>query len=84
MPFKLGAFAAAARCGLPVVPVAIRGTRSVLRGGQWFPRKGVIVLAMGDPCRATGASLGDAARLRDEARAAVRAMCGEPDLVELG
>ncbi len=38
--FRLGAFQAAAQAGVPVVPIAIRGTRSILRGGQWRPRPG--------------------------------------------
>lgn len=40
--FRLGAFLAAAQAGVPVVPIAIRGTRSILRGGQWLPRRGRI------------------------------------------
>ena len=45
LDFKLGAFAAAA--GVPVVPVTLRGTRSVLRGGQWFPRPGAVQVTVG-------------------------------------
>src|SRR3989337_3028928 len=40
MPFKMGAFQVAAEAGVPVVPIAIIGTRSALRGGNWFPPKG--------------------------------------------
>ena len=36
--FYLGAFKIAAEAGLPVVPGILRGTRSMLRGDQWFPR----------------------------------------------
>ncbi|ETX04169.1 MAG: AMP-dependent synthetase and ligase, partial [Candidatus Entotheonella gemina] len=36
-PFRMGAFTIAAQVGAAVVPVALRGTRSVLRGGQWLP-----------------------------------------------
>lgn len=80
LPFRLGAFAVAASCGIPVVPVAISGTRSVLRGDQWFPRNGRISIKIGAPIAPDGATLADAARLRDAARANVLAMCGEPDL----
>ncbi|MFO1420408.1 MAG: lysophospholipid acyltransferase family protein [Candidatus Competibacteraceae bacterium] len=38
--FRLGAFVAAAQAGAPVLPVTIRGTRSMLRAGSWFPRRG--------------------------------------------
>ena len=36
--FYLGAFKVAAQAKLPVVPGILRGTRSMLRGDQWFPR----------------------------------------------
>ncbi len=36
--FHLGAFKIAVDAGLPVIPGAIRGTRSMLRSDQWFPR----------------------------------------------
>ena len=37
--FYLGAFKVAAEANLPVLPGVIRGTRSMLRGDQWFPRQ---------------------------------------------
>jgi len=40
LPFRLGAFLAAARAGVPVVPVAIRGNRELLPDGSWWPRRG--------------------------------------------
>ncbi len=80
MPFKLGAFAVAASAGLAVVPVALRGTRSVLRGGQWFPRPGLITVWIGESVLPHGATLADAAYLRDAVRAVVLEGCGEPDL----
>jgi 1-acyl-sn-glycerol-3-phosphate acyltransferase len=39
LPFKLGAFLAAAKTRAPVVPIVIHGTRSALRPGQWLLRK---------------------------------------------
>jgi 1-acyl-sn-glycerol-3-phosphate acyltransferase len=38
LPFHLGAFLAAARAGVPVVPVAIRGNREMLPADRWWPR----------------------------------------------
>lgn len=38
LPFHLGAFLAAARAGVPVVPVALQGSREVLPDGSWWPR----------------------------------------------
>jgi 1-acyl-sn-glycerol-3-phosphate acyltransferase len=79
--FRLGAFLAAAQAGVPVVPVAIRGTRSILRGGQWRPRRGEISVDIGAPIRPDGGDFAAAVRLRDAARAFVLAHCREPDLV---
>ena len=78
--FHLGAFLIAAEAGVPVVPVAIRGTRSVLRGGQWFPRRGAISVWIGRPILPQGQDFAAAVRLRDRARGAILARCGEPDL----
>ncbi len=79
-PFRLGAFVLAAETGIPVVPVAIRGTRSVLRGDKWFPRRGAIKVTVGESLRASGNDLAAAARLRDAAREVILRHCGEPDL----
>ncbi len=80
MPFKLGAFAVAASTGVPIIPVAVRGTRSILRGDQWFARPGRITVTVADRVTPQGATLADAARLRDAVRAIVLEGCGEPDL----
>lgn len=79
--FHLGPFVVAAQTGLPVVPVAIVGTRSILRGGQWFPRHGDIVVRVGKAVRSEGSDFSSAVRLRDNVRAVVLEACGEPDLV---
>jgi len=42
MPFRAGAFLSAAQAAIPVVPVALRGVRSVLRDGTWYPRRAAI------------------------------------------
>jgi 1-acyl-sn-glycerol-3-phosphate acyltransferase len=80
MPFHLGAFVVAAEHDLPVVPVALLGTRSVLRGDQWLPRRGRIRVLIGDAIAPGGRSWEDAVRLRDRSRAALLAATGEPDL----
>ncbi|MDH3579511.1 MAG: 1-acyl-sn-glycerol-3-phosphate acyltransferase, partial [Hyphomicrobiales bacterium] len=80
LEFHLGAFLVAAETGVQVVPVTIRGTRSVLRGGQWFPRRGTIRVHIGKPIFADGGDFEAVIRLRDAARAAVLAQCEEPDL----
>ena len=80
LAFKLGAFAAAATAGVPVVPVTLRGTRTVLRGGQWFPRPGDVQVTVGPRLLAEQDGFDAAIALRDAARAAILAGCGEPDL----
>jgi 1-acyl-sn-glycerol-3-phosphate acyltransferase len=39
-PFRLGAFKVAAASGAPVVPIAVRGSRAILRGESRRPRPG--------------------------------------------
>jgi len=80
--FHLGAFLAAAQAGVPVVPLAIRGTRSLLRDGQWLPRHAALRLVVGSPLTAhEGEGLFAATvRLRDAARAHILRHCEEPDL----
>ena len=46
-PFHLGAFVAAREAGVPVVPIAIRGTRAILWGDSWFPRRGAVTVTIG-------------------------------------
>ncbi len=83
LPFHLGAFVAAARSGRTVVPVAIRGTRYVLRGDSWFPRRGAIAVTVGKPLSPEEEKGEDewatALRLRDLARGHILRYCGEPD-----
>lgn len=80
--FHIGAFVAAARAELPVVPVVIRGTRHCLSPQGILPRPGPIeVVAL----TALPALHGNdphelAARLRDSARQALLNALGEPDL----
>ena len=82
LAFRLGAFATAAGAGLPVVPITMRGTRSVLRGGQWFARRAAISVEIGPAIAPQGEDFSAAVRLRDAVRAAILAGCGEPDLIE--
>jgi 1-acyl-sn-glycerol-3-phosphate acyltransferase len=78
---------AAAEAGVPVVPVAIRGTRSMLRSDSWFPRRGAIAVTIGPPIAPPDRE-GDTAaepwalalNLRRAAREFILARCGEPDL----
>ena len=80
-PFRMGAFVVAAQAGVPVVPVGIRGTRSVLRSDQWLPRRGALRVLIGKPIAPSGTDLAAAAALRAAAREQVLSRCGEPELV---
>jgi len=82
LPFRMGAFLVAANTGIPVVPVAICGTRSILRDGQWWPRRGAITITFGAPLLPVADALdafAAAVVLRDDARAYILCHCGEPD-----
>ena len=80
-PFRMGAFVVAAQAGVPVVPVGIRGTRSVLRSDQWFPHRGALRVLVGKPIVPSGNDLAAAAALRAAAREQVLSRCGEPELI---
>ena len=81
--FYLGAFKVAAEANLPVLPGTIRGTRSLLRSDQWFPRRTAVTMEIGEPVMPSGTDFGSVVRLRDEVRKRVLSRCGEPDLGEL-
>jgi 1-acyl-sn-glycerol-3-phosphate acyltransferase len=81
-PFKIGAFLVAAQAGVPLLPVAMRGTRSILRDGQNVIRPGLASITIGAPLVAETTSWQAAVQLRDRARAEILRNCGEPDLVE--
>ncbi len=79
-PFQLGAFKAAAVTGRPVVPLAIRGTREILRDETVLAKRGRVTLTIAAPLYPTGTAWQDILRLRDDTRAAIGQHCGEPML----
>jgi len=79
LPFRMGAFAAAAQAGVPILPVALNGTREILRGDSRTPSPGKAQVFIGSELAPGGEGWSDAARLRDEARAFVLRHCGERD-----
>jgi 1-acyl-sn-glycerol-3-phosphate acyltransferase len=82
MDFRTGAFQAAAQAGIPVVPVALRGIRSVLRDGTWYLRRAAVSVTIGAPIAPEGTDWAAAVKLRDAVRAEILRSCGEPDLAE--
>lgn len=81
-PFRMGAFVTAARSNVPVVPVAISGARSIVRGNHWFPYRGRIQVTICPPVTPHGTGWDIALNLRNAARRAIVPYIGEPDLVE--
>ncbi len=77
--FHVGAFVAASRGGLPVVPVVIHGARQSLPPGSRVPRAGRIEVEMLEPLPANGSDI-SAEALRDDARGRMLARLGEADL----
>jgi 1-acyl-sn-glycerol-3-phosphate acyltransferase len=85
--FKMGAFAASAESGLPIVPVALRGTRSLLRPDTVVLRRRAVSVVVGPPIdpRILGDEPGSdpwtlALALREATREFILRHCGEPDL----
>ena len=67
---------------MPVLPAAIRGTRMLLRDGQWLPRRNPVTLTIGSPLFPPSSApdaFASAVQLRDAARAFILTHCGEAD-----
>ena len=89
LPFNMGAFLISAETGVPIVPVTIRGTRSILRPDSLFPRyyapvrvtigKAIHPETNGEDGK-TSDSWQIAVKLRSVARAMMLETTGEPDL----
>jgi 1-acyl-sn-glycerol-3-phosphate acyltransferase len=76
-PFQLGAFSAAARAGLPVVPVVIHGSRHKLPARRLLPAPGPLRIWICDPVASGGRS---PRALMQLTRQAMLAHLDEPDL----
>ncbi|HSK23865.1 MAG TPA: 1-acyl-sn-glycerol-3-phosphate acyltransferase [Egicoccus sp.] len=79
-PFRMGAFLVAARSGVPVVPVAIRGTRAVLPVGRTLPRRATVTVTVAPPVTTRTAGWHGAVELQREARRLLLRHSHEPDL----
>ncbi|MEE8396445.1 MAG: 1-acyl-sn-glycerol-3-phosphate acyltransferase, partial [bacterium] len=83
-PFHMGAFTAAAPAGAPLVPVSLRGTRTLLREGEWLPRRTAVAVRIAPPEWPDGSDWNAALKLRDACRGALLRHGGEPDLAAEG
>ena len=66
--FKEGAAYIAIRAGVPLVPVALKGTREVLPYGSGHVRSGTVVMRIGDPIPTAQLQLRDRTRVTAELR----------------
>jgi len=74
--FKEGAAYIALKAGVPIVPVAIHGTREVLPMGSLAVRPGKVLLRIGAPISTAGLTLQDRTRLTADLRARIVALMG--------
>ncbi|MDJ0780915.1 MAG: AMP-binding protein [Desulfosarcinaceae bacterium] len=79
-PFNIGAFKIAVDAGIPILPISLRGTRSLLHPDSWFPRRGLATVTIGQPIPPAGRDWQAVVALRDATRQAILLHCGEPDL----
>jgi 1-acyl-sn-glycerol-3-phosphate acyltransferase len=72
--FKKGAFVLAIQTGVPVVPVAISGSRDAMPKGSFRIRSASIRVRLGDPIPTDGKGLEDRDRLLADCRARILAL----------
>jgi 1-acyl-sn-glycerol-3-phosphate acyltransferase len=76
-PFKKGGFHLALRAGVPIVPVALRGTRELMPRGSLLLRSGTMRAIIGEPVPTKGLSDEERASLDERVRGVVAAMLAE-------
>ena len=69
--FKKGPFVLAIQGGVPIVPVAIIGTRPLMPKGSYRIGRGEILVRVGESIAVTGLEHGDRGRLKDIVRKAI-------------
>jgi 1-acyl-sn-glycerol-3-phosphate acyltransferase len=81
-PFHLGAFKAAVRTHCPIVPMALRGTRQLLRDGSYLPHWSSVTLTIGPSLLPANVAeplqWKEIVRLRDAAREMIGRYAAEP------
>jgi 1-acyl-sn-glycerol-3-phosphate acyltransferase len=80
--FRPGAFVAAIRGAMPVVPIAIAGTRRMLPAGRILPRPGPLLVTVLEPIEPGASEFAHHKQLAEAARQRVLAVLDEPDLLE--
>jgi 1-acyl-sn-glycerol-3-phosphate acyltransferase len=78
--FRAGAFVAAARGKMPIVPIAITGTREILPAGRMWPWPGRPRFEVLPPITPDDPAFEDHRVLAEKARQQILAALDEPDL----
>ena len=79
-PFRLGAFKIAAETNTPVCPIAIHGTRHILRNEEKLLKPHRVRATVSELILASGDEWEDITALRNQVRAKIALHCGEPTL----
>ena len=57
--FKKGGFMLALEAQVPIIPVGVSGTRSIVPRGEWRFKPGTVGVSMGDPIPTAGLTVSD-------------------------
>lgn len=79
---RAGAFVAAVRGGMPIVPIVITGTRHILPADRYLPRYGPINVQILEPIQPDDAGFADHRALAQVVRQRLLEELDEPDLVD--
>lgn len=77
-PFQRGGFLLALKSQLPIVPVAIKGTRDVLPARSWRVKPGPVTVTLTPPIATEGLSVRDKEKLSVESRARIEKLLFGP------
>ncbi|MBA3661272.1 MAG: AMP-binding protein [Gammaproteobacteria bacterium] len=79
-PFRLGAFKIAAVTQTPICPIALKGTRFILRDDEKLLKPHAVWVTINEPITPSGNEWQDVTKLRNAVRAEIAKHCGEPSL----
>ena len=79
--FRAGAFVAAVKGGIPIVPIAISGTRRMMPAGRLLPRPSPVRIDILAPIHPSDAAFDDHRVLAETARQRILTVLDEPDLL---